>query len=330
MTSTVHIAVDCMSGDFGPHSNLQGLVSVLAESSDIHFHVCGSETDILAYLPHSLRSNITIYPTDSVISADLKPSAALRMKEVTSLHVALDLVANKTASILVSSANTGAYMALSLKKIGLRPSIKRPAIGKLIPSLYEESLCKETLMLDLGANVNCSVETLISFALIAKDYLLLTKHLKKPKIGILNIGSEAGKGTEELQHTFNSLSFMDDIEFIGFVEGDDLLRGVADVIICDGFHGNIALKTMEGTVKGFYNILKMALKCPSLKSKIGALFIGAHLKKTFGEVYNPKKFNGALFMGLNDNVLKSHGNADAESFAYALKAAYQIAISCER
>lgn len=330
MTSTVHIAVDCMSGDFGPHSNLQGIVSVLAEYPDIHFHVCGSESAMLAYLPPSLRSKITIYPTEYVVSPDLKPSAALRMKQLTSLHVALELVANKTASILVSSANTGAYMALSLKKMGLRQHIKRPAIGKLIPSLYEDSPCKETLMLDLGANVSCSAETLLSFAMIAKDYLFTTKHLKKPKIGVLNIGSEAGKGTEELQNTFNSLSLMDDIEFIGFVEGDDLLHGVADAIICDGFHGNIALKTMEGTVKGFYNILKMALKRPSLKSKIGSLFIGAHLKTTFGEVYNPKKFNGALFMGLNGNVLKSHGNADAESFAYALKAAYQIAISCER
>lgn len=330
MTSTVHIAVDCMSGDFGPHSNLQGIVSVLAAYPDIHFHVCGSESTILAYLPHSLRSRITIYPTDSIIPPDLKPSAALRMKEVTSLHIALDLVASKTASILVSSANTGAYMALCLKRIGLRPSIKRPAIGKLIPSLYEDSLCKETLMLDLGANVNCSVETLTSFTMIAKDYLSSTKQLKKPKIGILNIGSEAGKGTEELQHTFNTLSLINDIQFIGFVEGDDLLRGVADAIICDGFHGNIALKTMEGTVKAFYNILKMSLKRPSLKSKFGSLFIGSHLKKTFGEVYNPKKFNGALFMGLNSSVLKSHGNADAESFAYALKAAYQIAISCER
>lgn len=330
MTSTVHIAVDCMSGDFGPHSNLQGLVSVLTEHPEIHFHVCGSESVILAALPHPLRSKTTIYPTEHIISPELKPSAALRMKEITSLHVALDLVANKTASIIVSSANTGAYMALSLKKVGLRPNIKRPAIGKLIPSLYEDSHAKETLMLDLGANVSCSVETLISFASIAKDYLASSKHLIKPKIGILNIGSEAGKGTEELQQTFNALSLMEDIEFIGFVEGDDLLCGIADGIICDGFHGNIALKTMEGTIKAFYNLLKMSLRSPSLKSKIGSLFIGSHLKTTFGEEYNPKKFNGALFMGLNGNVLKSHGNADAESFAYAIKAAHQIAISCER
>lgn len=329
MTSAVHIAVDCMSGDFGPHSNLQGIVTALKECSDIHLHLCGSESEILNCLPKSLLHRATVYPTDSVISPDLKPSSALRTKETTSLHVALDLVSQKTASVVVSSANTGAYMALSLKKIGLCPNIKRPAIGKLIPSLYETAACKETLLLDLGANVSCSVETLISFAVIAKNYLYTTKHLKKPKVGILNIGSEAGKGTEELQNTFSALSVMGDVDFIGFLEGDDLLRGVADAIICDGFHGNIALKTMEGTLKAFYNILKISLKCPSIKSKIGSLFIGSHLKTTFGEIYNPKKFNGALFMGLNGNVLKSHGNADAESFAYAIKTAYQVALSCK-
>jgi glycerol-3-phosphate acyltransferase PlsX len=330
MTSTVHIAVDCMSGDFGPQSNLNGIISVIDHHPDIHFHLCGSEEEIVRALPQTKLSNISIYPTNHVIAPDLKPSAALRMKELTCLHMALDLVANRTASIIVSSANTGAYMALSLKKIGLRPNIKRPAIGKVIPSMYEDSICKETLMLDLGANVNCSVETLISFGMIAKDYLASTKHLNKPKIGILNIGSEAGKGTEELQSAFNALSLMEDIDFIGFVEGHHLLAGVADAIVSDGFHGNIALKTMEGTIKGFYNILKMLLRRPSLKAKLGALLIGSHLKRTFGEVYNPKKFNGALFMGLNGNVLKSHGNADAESFAYALKAAYQIVISSER
>lgn len=326
MASTVHIAVDCMSGDYGSHSNLKGVVDALQQYSDMHLHLCGSKSDILSVLPSHSLSQITIYPTDHIILSDLKPSTALRMKEVTSLHKALDLVSNKTASIIVSSANTGAYMALSLKKIGLRPKVKRPAIGKMIPSLYASSLCKETLLLDLGANVNCSADTLVSFGLIAKEYLAETQQLTNPKVGILNIGSEAGKGTEALQEAFAAFAKMDDIQFLGFLEGDDLLCGKAHIIVCDGFHGNIALKTMEGSIKAFYNLLKTTMH-RSLRSKIGALFLEPQLRSTFGETYNPKKYNGALFMGLNYNVIKSHGGADSESFAYAIKTAYHIAKS---
>lgn len=324
MTSTIHIAVDCMSGDFGPRSNLQGIVSILPKLSNVHLHLCGEESSILEAIPTSFQNNITIYPTEHVIPADLKPSAALRMKEITSLHKALELLANKTVQIVVSSANTGAYMALSLKKIGLSPNLKRPAIGKIVPSFYENSTCNQTLLLDLGANIDCTSDTLVSFAAIAKDYLYKTQHLARPKVGILNIGSEAGKGTNELTETFDTLMKKPDIEFIGFVEGDDLLSGVADIIVCDGFHGNIALKTMEGTIKAFYTLLKTTMRKPSLSSKIGALFLGGDLKKTFGELYNPKKYNGALFMGLNENVIKSHGGADDEAFAYAIMAAYDI------
>lgn len=324
MTSTIHIAVDCMSGDFGPRSNLQGIVSTIPKLSNVHLHLCGEESSILEVVPTSFQNKITIHPTEHIIPADLKPSAALRMKEITSLHKALELLSNKTVQIVVSSANTGAYMALSLKKIGLSPNLKRPAIGKVVPSFYENSTCNQTLLLDLGANIDCTSDTLVSFAAIAKDYLYKTQHLARPKVGILNIGSEAGKGTSELTETFDTLMKKPDIEFIGFVEGDDLLSGVADIIVCDGFHGNIALKTMEGTIKAFYNLLKTTMHKPSLSSKIGALFLGGNLKKTFGELYNPKKYNGALFMGLNENVIKSHGGADEEAFAYAIIAAYDI------
>lgn len=330
MSSTaLHIAVDCMSGDFGPRSNLQAVRSMLEHyQEDIHLHLCGQALDIKELIPHSLHHLATIHPTEHTIPSDLKPSAALRLKEITSLHKMLELVADNTASVAVSSANTGAYMAISLKKIGLMPGVKRPAIAKLVPSMYEDSPCSQTLLLDLGANVHCSSDILISFATIAKDYLFKTEHLvSPPKIGILNIGSEAGKGTDELQATFAHLSNMPGIDFIGFVEGDDLLRGIADIIICDGFHGNIALKTLEGTIKGFYNVLKSMLRKSSLKSKIGAFFLEGTFKQTFGETYNPKKYNGALFLGLNGNVIKSHGSADNEAFAYAIKAAYQIAKS---
>lgn len=327
MVSTVHIAVDCMSGDCGPHSNLMGVLKALEQQPDLRLHLCGDKAQISSVIPSALMSKVTIHPTEHVIPSDLKPSSALRMKDVTSLHQALELVANKTAAIVVSSANTGAYMALSLKKIGLMPNLKRPAIGKLVPSFYENSPSPGTLLLDLGANVNCSAETLISFAHLAKNYLLQTQKLTNPKIGILNIGSEAGKGTEELQETFTALSEMTDIQFIGFVEGDDLLKGIADIIICDGFHGNIALKTMEGTIKAFYQVLKTMMRRSSIKSKIGALFLGGELKRTFGETYNPKRYNGALFMGLNGNVIKSHGSADDESFFYAIMTAYKIAQS---
>ncbi len=320
----INIAIDCMSGDFGPQSNLKGVFDAAKNLPDVLFHLCGDKHILSRLIPDSHKKITQIHHTEHCVSASLKPSSALRMREETSLHKAISLVSEKTAEIMVSSANTGAYMALCLKRIGLLPNIKRPAIGKMLPTFYEDSYCSEPLMLDLGANINCSSETLVSFVDIAKNYLQNVKKTKKPKVAILNIGSEAGKGTEELQTAFIQLSGRSDIDFFGFIEGNELLSGVVDIIICDGFHGNIALKSIEGTVKGVYGVIKRILKKPSIKSKTAGLLLRADLKKTFEERYNPKKYNGALFMGLNGAIVKSHGGADSEAFSYAVTTAYNV------
>lgn len=322
--SLIHISVDCMSGDFGPQSNLQSVISALNEKPDAFFHLCGDEKTISNLLPSHQKERVQIYHTDHCIPSSLKPSAALRMREETSLHKALTLVSNHTASITVSSANTGAYMALSLKKIGLQPNVKRPAIGKMVPTLYEGAYCDESLMLDLGANINCTSETLVSFVDVARNYLQDVRNIQLPKVAILNIGSESGKGTEELQNTFVQLSDRTDIDFTGFIEGNEVLAGIVDIIVCDGFHGNIALKSMEGTIKGIYGVIKRILKKPSIKSKTAGLLLRNDLKKAFEDRYNPKKYNGALLMGLKAPVVKSHGGADADSFYHALITAYNI------
>lgn len=323
MTSLVHIAVDCMSGDLGPHNNLDGINVFLRDNLNTHLHLCGDASIISQFSTKFPKNSFTIHDVKGTISPTLKPSAAIRLKEKTSLHVAVELVKNQQADIVVSSANTGAYMALCLKIIGLS-SVKRPAIGKVLPSLKPNSLCKQTLLLDLGANINCTPEMLADFAKIGALYLGSTYSIAKPKTAILNIGSEAGKGTEELQAAAELLAHNENINFIGFIESDSLLSGDVDLIVCDGFHGNIALKAMEGTIQSFYFLLKKTLSTPNLFATIGKFFVGKTIKQTFGKTYNPKRYNGALLMGLNGNALKSHGGADEEAFYYALRAAYDI------
>lgn len=324
MAQKLNIAVDCMSGDHGPRSNIQGILSFMNMVDNVSLHLCGDASILTPLIPQELQPNILIHHCELSLQKDIKPSSALRLKETTSLHLAFDLLSTDIADMIVSSANTGAYMALALKKIGLKDGVKRPAIAKILPSLVSNSPSSETLILDLGANIECSVDILKNFMHVGYDYLQSSKRLTKPTAGILNIGSEAGKGTQALQDLFAYAQEDGRIDFKGFIEADQLLTGCVDMIICDGFHGNIALKTMEGTIQAFYSILKHTLNKPGIRSTIGKLAWGPQLKQTFGETYNPKKYNGALLMGLKKPVVKSHGGADSDSFCHALKTAYTL------
>lgn len=318
----VDIAIDCMSGDLGPHNNLEAVKLFLEKFHDSHLHLCGDSNLITKHLTASHLKNATVHHSEEVISPTLKPSSAIRLKTKTSLHIALDLLKNKTADIVVSSANTGAYMALCIKTIGLASDVRRPAIGKVVPSLTQNSICNQTLLLDIGANINCTSEMLFEFTVIGSKYMQEVHNIKKPKVALLNIGSEAGKGTDTIQQAASTLQESNDINFIGFAEANDLLKGIADIIVCDGFHGNIAIKAMEGTIHSFYGILKQILNQQTIISQIGKLLVGSAVKKTFGTTYNPKRYNGALLMGLNGKVIKSHGGSDEEAFYYALESAY--------
>lgn len=327
MSSFVRIAVDFMSGDLGPHNNLDAIKQFLSNTHNAHVHLCGDETLVKSFFSNKQLERITTHHSDHTIAPDLKPSAAIRLKTKTSLHMALELLKTHEAEIVLSSANTGAYMALCIKTIGLEADVRRPAIGKVVPSLKENSPSNETLLLDIGANINCTSDMLCDFASIGQKYMQRVYGKFNPSIALLNIGSEAGKGTDAIQQAASKLTEAEHINFVGFVEGDDLLRGAADVIVCDGFHGNIAIKVMEGTIHSFYQILKSTLNQQTIMSQLGKLLIGSSVKTTFGKTYNPKRYNGALLMGLNGQVMKSHGGADSEAFYYALETAYNIASS---
>ncbi len=325
----MRIAIDIMSGDLGPLSNLDGVTQALKECPDLQLCLCGDKPLMETFLEHhtDIQDRVFLHHSPLGIHSDQKPSSIIRSSQVTSLHSAIDLLINKSASALVSSANTGAYMALCLKILKMKPSFKRPAIGKMIPSLDERSYAKNVLTLDLGANIECSTEIMLQFAAMGIDYCRTHFHIRSPRVAVLNIGTESNKGTGVLQDVYAALQETPDIDFIGFVEGDKLLHGVADIIVCDGFHGNIALKTLEGTIKATYIALRNSIRTSSWSDRLVGLFLKKQIKKTFGVQFNPKRYNGALFMGLsNDFVVKSHGNADADSFFFAIKNTYDLLI----
>jgi phosphate acyltransferase len=323
----MHLAVDIMSGDLGPLSNLEGAVQALRQCPDLNLALCADKSLVDSYSDNirDVRSRITIHHSPVGVHTDVKPSVIVRNSQITSLHTSLDLLLNKSVSGVISSANTGAYMALCLRILKMRPKIKRPAIGKILPSLYPDSYTQKTLALDLGANIECSQELLLQFSDLAVEYAHTYFKIKKPRLGILNIGTEPNKGTQTLQCAYENLIQNSSIDFLGFIEGDSLLKGVTDIIVCDGFHGNIALKTLEGAIVSCYSALKSSLSKGSFFEKIIAFLLKHQIKKILGLRFNPKRYNGALFMGLShDFVFKSHGNADAESFSFAIKNAYDL------
>jgi glycerol-3-phosphate acyltransferase PlsX len=325
----MRIAIDIMSGDMGPLSNLEGAIQALRECPELQVCLCGDKALMESFLEsHSeFLGRISLHHSPIGVHSDLKPSAILRSPQITSLHSAIDLLMNKAATALVSSANTGAYMALCLKLLRMKPNLKRPAIGKILPSLDAKSYTQNVLTLDLGANIECSTDMMLQFASMGIEYCQTHFHLRNPRVAVLNIGTESNKGTPVLQEVYSNLKERTDIDFIGFIEGDKLLQGVADLVVCDGFHGNIALKTLEGTIKAVYMALRNSIQTASIFERLIGLFLKRQIKKTLGMRFNPKRYNGALFMGLsNDFVVKSHGNADSISFFFSIKNTYDLLI----
>ena len=230
------------------------------------------------------------------------------------MHEAIASVANGISDCVVSSGNTGAYMALSKIIIGTIGGISRPALVNVLPCEREK-----TIMLDLGANTECSVEKLYQFAIMGNAVAKSLFNINKPKIGILNIGTEKEKGTEVLEETYDLLSKTSTLNFYGFVEGNDITKGTVDVIVTDGFSGNVALKTMEGSIKLVISILKKEIES-NIVAKLGCSSIIKSLKNKL----NPSEYNGAPFVGLNGIVVKSHGNSDAHGVAHAMHTAVSL------
>ena len=322
MTKTITIALDVMGGDDAPEIVLRGADIARERFPQVRFLLFGIEsqiTGILAGLPRLAEASRIIH-TDNVVASDAKPSIALRAGRTSSMRLAIDSVADGTARAVVSAGNTGALMAMAKLSLRTLPGIDRPAIAAFFPTARGESV-----MLDLGANVECSAENLLQFAVMGDVFARTVLGVANPTIGILNIGAEDLKGKEELRAaaTLIRATHLAD-SFHGFIEGDDIAAGTVDVIVADGFTGNVALKTAEGTARllGFY--LRESFK-HSFWGKLGYLFARPAISRFRGRT-DPRRYNGAVFLGLNGIAVKSHGSTDALGFANAIGVAVDMTV----
>ena len=319
MTTNSWIAIDAMGGDEGLAVMLAGVAEARRRFDGTHFFLVGDEAKIAEGLKNhpNLTANSEIVHAPEVIKGDEKPSAAIRRAKTTSMGVAIDLVKQGRAAAAVSSGNTGALMAMAKVALRTMKGIDRPALAGLMPSLG----ANDTVVLDLGANTECDARNLMQFAVMGAAYARTQLDLASPRVALLNIGTEDQKGTEEIRDAAQALRDATHLPltFAGFIEGDKLSRGDVDVIVCDGFSGNIALKTAEGTARFVADLLRRAFSS-SVRSKIGFL-ISRPATELLRHHLDPNNHNGAVFLGLNGLVVKSHGGANETGVANAIAVA---------
>lgn len=309
-----------MGGDKAPESVIQGARLTLKQYPDARFLFFGREPVIAPLIGRhrNLAAVSEIVHTDSVIAMDEKPSVALRSGRKSSMRLALDAVADGRACAMVSAGNTGALMATAKFALKTLPGIYRPAITATVPSRAHP-----VVLLDMGANIDCTADNLVQFAMMGDAYARAALGLENPKIGLLNVGSEEMKGHDEVKDAHKILrSGSIPVNYYGFVEGNDILEGTTDVVVTDGFTGNIALKTAEGASRLIYSSLKNAIE-NSFTAKLGYLLARPAIRMALKR-FDPRKHNGAILLGLNGIAVKSHGGADAKSFANAIHVAIQL------
>lgn len=322
------LALDAMGGDFGPCITVPAALQALALIPSLSLLIVGDPAVISSYLNNvddRLRERLQIVSASGVIASDAKPSYAIRHSRDTSMRVALELVKNGQAQAVVSAGNTGALMGLATLLLKPLAGIERPALMTQMPNQNKGS----TIVLDLGANVESNATMLVQFAVMGAVMAEEIVGIKTPRVALLNIGTEASKGIESIRDAAEILQATSTINYIGYVEGNDLLTGKTDVFVCDGFAGNVALKTMEGVIRMFLSFLK-----PSEKStvrqhwlsrfgyKLIIKFAKKRLMKHFSHL-NPDHYNGACLVGLRGIVIKSHGGANQNAFAFSIKQAVQ-------
>ena len=316
MTKETIIAVDAMGGDGGPKIIMPSLREFILENKDIRIKVFGDK-DILS--EHSknfeeyIASQVEIIHTKEKVLSDDSPSHALRHKKKSSMSMAIQAVKNNEASACVSAGNTGALMAISRFVLGTLDGIDRPAIESMLPSLNGH-----THVLDLGANVDCKAEHLYQFAVMGSVLSMILDDKDNPSVGLLNVGQEVIKGNIQVKEAHDLLK-SSTLNYVGFVEGDDIFCGNIDVIVCDGFIGNIALKTSEGTAKFISSTLKDEFK-KNVFTKIAGIS-STKVLNSFKKVVDPRRYNGASLIGLKGIIIKSHGGADSFAFYNSLKIA---------
>ena len=316
----VTIAIDAMSGDHGTHVTIPAAVRYLKQHP--------TDTVVLVGLPDaievelrtaktSIGPRLRVQAASQVVGMDESPQLVLRSKKDSSMRVAINLVKNGEASACVSAGNTGALMATARYVLKMLPGIDRPAIASFLPT-YKGQVC----MLDLGANVDCNAENLLQFALMGTALVYAIEHKNNPTVGLLNIGSEDIKGNEIVKQA-SELLRQSDLNFYGNIEGNDIFKGVTDVVVCDGFVGNVALKTTEGLAQMLGGFLREEFN-RNMFTKLAGL-IATPVLKTFKRRVDPRRYNGASLLGLKGIVLKSHGSADAFAFFCAIERAAEEA-----
>ncbi len=313
----VTVAVDAMGGDHGPSVTLPASLRFLEETPDARVIAVGLEAPLKAILAKQrspARDRLTIYPATEIVEMHEAPADALRRKKDSSLRVAVNLVKDGTAQACVSAGNTGALMAISRFVLKTLPGIDRPAIASQLPTRTGV-----TTVLDLGANVNCTADQMLQFAVMGAALASAVEGIERPTVGLLNIGEEDIKGNDVVKATAELLR-ESGLNFHGNVEGTDIYSGTTDVVVCDGFVGNVALKTSEGLVTMLYEFLKTEFTRNPLRKLAAVLAYPALL--AFKRRVDPRRYNGASLIGLTGIVVKSHGGADVLAFGYALRRAY--------
>lgn len=320
MTNRITLSIDGMGGDDAPDMVVVGMDHACQLLPHVDFIVFGDERRLKPLLDaHPQLAAITqVRHTDDVVSNEEKPGIALRSGRNSSMRLAINAVHDGEADGVVSAGNTGALMAMAKFVLKTLPGIDRPAIATTFPTQRGE-----TVMLDLGANIECDSDNLVQFAVMGEVFARNVLGLKQPSVGILNVGVEGLKGNDAVKQAAAVLQNSDlPIKFYGFVEGDDIGKGTVDVIVTDGFSGNIALKAVEGTAKLFSGFLREALMS-TLISKIGALLARPALNALKARL-DPRRYNGAMFLGLNGICIKSHGGTDCLGFSNAIQVAEEL------
>ncbi len=323
MDQSLTVSIDAMGGDAGPGIVVDALVRSAQRHPGVRFLLHGDEAQLKPLLEKRGKlSEITeVRHSAERVRMEEKPSIALRRGRNTSMWRAIECVAKKEAQVAISAGNTGALMAMSMYQLGVIDGIERPAIAALWPTKKAQSI-----VLDVGANIGTSAQQLVDFAIMGAAFARSVFNLERPSVGILNVGSEEVKGNDAVRGAAHILRNANlPIEYAGFVEGDDISGGEVDVIVTDGFSGNIALKTAEGTAKLVIEFLRAALT-RSFFGKLGA-FIASGALNSLRRKLDPRASNGGIFLGLNGVVVKSHGGTDALGFASALDMAIGMAKS---
>ncbi|MDD0823314.1 phosphate acyltransferase PlsX [Mannheimia sp. AT1] len=322
--SDITLALDVMGGDFGPRVTIPALAKALNQNPTLSFLLFGDENQITPLLKkYSLTNHpkIQIQHTEQIIESDVPFSTAVRQSKNSSMRLALEAVKEGKAQGCISGGNTGALMGLAKLLIAPLPNIERPALTSLIPTMNGQS----TVMLDLGANIDVSNHQLVQFTEMGNIFAEIMLGLVYPRLSLLNIGTEENKGTTQLKEVHQYLKTRLDLNYIGFIESDKLTSYLTDVIICDGYTGNIALKALEGAAKNIISLFKKEKAdsniCRSAKSYLLKAIFYRYYRKL--QEINPDRHNGATLLGLSKVVVKSHGGANANAFYYAIDYAIQ-------